>query len=208
MFGKQEKQEGTVVAFTPYDIVAEVNAQYPEAPEVEDEGPELEEPETDGGESMEYAYDEAEDSAPATTTQTIAKPKAKRRQGVSRMLVEAVNSNPGLTQSEYQRALGIKSPIATMAKRLVERGILVAKQDGRYVRYYPGKMEFSEVATGRKPKTVNAKTRKPQPETKAEKSQPKGWDIVSIRHDNGNTEQFVRLDGHWFRLVAVENPLG
>lgn len=203
-----QREEGAVVIdMDDYGPEAQVNAQYPQA--AYDPDPELLEPETGEDESMEddFYHDEPAEDSTATTITAGAKPAptAKRRQGVSRMLAEAVANNPGLTQSEYQRALGISSPIATMAKRLVERGIIAAKQDGRYVRYYPGKREFTEAQVGRKPgrKAVPTQTAKKQ---KPESHQPQGWNIVSITYDDGTTKRYVRLDREWYELVKSSAP--
>jgi hypothetical protein len=181
-------------------------------PQAFDPEPELEEPDTDGSESMEEVYD-AEDSTAATVeVQTQPKrPAGKRRQGVSRMFVEAVAQNPGLTQSEYQRVLGLKSPIATMAKRLIERGIIRQQQDGKFVRYYPGTTPYTEVRAGRKPNAegngkAKRKPSQPKPAAKKEKQEQR-YNIITVTDSSGNTERFMRLDGVWYNLIKRDKPL-
>lgn len=206
--GKPEPGVAEVISLDPAERAVElVEAQYREYDGPEDDGFEgMEEPETEGSESMEHITDPAEDTISEATP--VPQPK-RRRQGVSRLLVEAIKNNPGLTQSEYQRALGIKSPIATMAKRLVEKGIIQMKQDGRFVRYYPGTQQYTEVQTGRKPKT--AAVSRPQPPVGAEERwlQPrwfKGWNIVTVAKDDGTTQRYVRLDGNWYEMLPVDGP--
>lgn len=199
-----QEGEAEVISLDPAERAVElVEAQYPFI-DPDDDG----EPETEGSESMEYITEPAEDTTPQ---QQVAQPKATRRRGVSRLLAEAISSNPGLTQSEYQRALGMKSPIATMAKRLVEKGIIVAKQDGRHVRYFPGNSPYTEVAVGRKPATKPAATVTPKESLDLNQRylQPrwmKGWNIVTITGESGDTKRFVRIDENWYEMIPSNKP--
>lgn len=174
--------------------------------------PELEEPQTDGDESME-SIEDAEDMAPAVQQVVkTRKPATTRRQGVSRQFAEAVYRNPGLTQSEYQRALGIKSPIATMAKRLIDRGIIMAQNDGRFVRYFPGDTPYAEVSRGRKPGASPAASAKPKSrKTKVAVKQPaSGFDsidsFVTVEGPHGAKDKYVRIAGVWYELWATDGP--